>query len=95
MLSDDLDLYLADHGVDCLVATTEFIGILDKPGEVVTVGQRDVVSTMYSITIKSSIVGSASIRRGTSLTADGDDYIVREVLLLDDGEFSQVSLSKV
>lgn len=99
MISENYDAYLADHGGPCLVGAVPFAGILDAPAELIKLGHGDVNSNMYALLVKSSVVTDNAIKRGTPLKvteANGNlsDFVVRDVLPIDDGAFSNITLSK-
>jgi hypothetical protein len=93
-MDEDLDAFLEDHGKPCLAGTTDFLGILDQPDVDVDLGKASTTSTMYALTVKSSVVVQAPLRNGTRITVAGVDYIARHPLQLDDGAFTQFSLTK-
>ena len=87
-----LNIYLNDFGVSCQIGGgTAFLGIFDKPAEVISGGIA--TSIEYLLTSKTTDVTSAS--RGTSISVDSTNYTVRENLLIDDGSFTTLLLSKV
>jgi hypothetical protein len=94
-MDEDLDAFLEDHGKPCSVGAIDFIGILDAPGELLTLAGDGVVSTEYALTVKSAVIGEARIKHGTALTHDGTAYTARAPRPLDDGQFSIIPLSKV
>lgn len=89
-LAEPLDAFLADFGVSVTDGTTQTLGILDRPGEVIAGGA--VISIEYALTIKASIY--PSLKFGDTLTVDGGAYVVRQVQPLDDGVFKLIYLSK-
>jgi hypothetical protein len=90
--ADTLNIYLNDFGVSCQIAGgIVFKGILDKPTDVIGGGLA--TSVEYLLTSKTTDVTSAS--RGTAITVDSTSYTVRENLLIDDGSFTTLLLSKV
>lgn len=91
MLSENLDVFLADFGVTVTNGVTTTTGVLDMPSEVIAGGM--VITTDYALTIKSSVY--PTLKYGDSLTVDGAAYTVREVRAQDDGKMSIVYLSKV
>lgn len=91
-LTESLDLFLADFGVDVTLSGGSVVrAIFDHPDEVIADGM--VMSTGYRLTVKSSAV--AALANGSTVTIAGSSYRVRSVRQLDDGSFSEVSLSKV
>lgn len=95
MIDEDLDAFLEDHGLTCSTGGPDFLGILDRPDDGVSVGGRNMTSTMYALTVKTSDVQAHGLQYNTAVTVDGGAYTVREAQALDDGAFSQLSLTKV
>lgn len=89
-ISGDYDLFLADFGANCLLASTAFKGILDTPDQVVLDGVATV--TEYLLTYKTSAV---ALVYGSAITVGGVAYTVDETRMIDDGIFSKASLKKV
>jgi hypothetical protein len=92
-LVDTPDVYLRDFGVSCVAAGHTFLGIFDRPDDVMNMGGVNVVSTMYALTVKTSDVVAASLLSGASITVNGTPYVVRDSLSLDDGTFTNLTLS--
>lgn len=95
MEDEDLDAFLEDHGKPCKAGAVEFLGILDAPGEVLTLGGDGVISNEYALTVKSTVIAQARIKHGTPLTHNGVPYTARQPRAIDDGVFSIIPLSKV
>lgn len=101
MFSEDLDVFLADQGVSCTVGNRMFLGLLDKPDELLAMGSVNVSSTMYALTVKTSDVRASAIRTGTTIAVlqpgatVPDNFKVRDPLALDDGAFTQMTISKI
>ena len=95
MFDEDLDGFLADHGVPCTAGGFAFTGMLDAPGEVITVGIQDVVSNDYQLTVTTATIGAAAIRYGTAISVAGVSYMAKVVVPVDDGAFSSIHLSRV
>jgi hypothetical protein len=91
MFTEDLSIFLDDFGVSCTAGAITALGILDMPGETVSGGM--VISTEYMLTAKASDFGG--LLYGDGITVNGTNYQVREVMLIDDGKFCQISLSKL
>ena len=90
--ADTLNVYLNDFGVSCQIGSgTAFKGILDASAENIASGLA--TSIEYLLTTRSSDVTSAP--RGTTISVDSANYTVRENLVIDDGKFSTLLLSKV
>jgi hypothetical protein len=94
-MDEDLDAFLEDHGKPCRAGATDFLGILDQPDQDLDLGKASTTSTMYVLTVKSSVVAQVPLRNGTHITVDGVAYIARHPLQLDDGAFTQFNLTKV
>lgn len=92
-LAENLDVFLRDFGVTCVFAGHTFLGIFDRPDDIMNMGGVNVSSTMYLVTVKSSDVAAAVIKSGSTGTVNGISYVVRDVLMLDDGTFSNLTLS--
>lgn len=94
MFAEALDVFLRDFGVACVGNGTGFTGILDTPDETWNTAGINVMSTMYALTVKSSDVAAASLDTGVTITVAGTAYVIRDVVLQDDGAFSVLTLSK-
>jgi hypothetical protein len=94
-MEEDLDGFLEDHGKPCTVGDVEFLGILDAPGEVLTLGGEGVISNEYALTVEASVVAQARIKKGTAINVDGVAFAARTPRAVDDGTFVLVPLSKV
>ena len=94
MIAESLDVFLADFGVICTSGGQTFRGLLDSPDETLNMGGVNIVSTMYVCTAKTADVSAAGVVSGVSVTVGGVSYVVRDVLLVDDGAFSHLTLSK-
>lgn len=93
-LSENPDVFLRDFGVPCVANAQSFTGILDTPDETMNMGGVNVLSTMYTLRCKSASVTAAGIASGTAVTVNGVAFVVRDVILEDDGVFSHLSMSK-
>jgi riboflavin synthase alpha subunit len=94
MFAENLDVFLGDFGVPCTAGGQSFLGLLDQPGEVMGLGQTEAVSIAYVLTVKTSAATAANLRSGSSVTANGVAYTVRERLPEDDGAFTRFTLRK-
>jgi len=90
-LLEDLDVFLADHGVSVTAGAVSGVGILDAPGMMV-IGDN-VISTDYTLTCKALQFGD--LLYNAAITVHGVSYEVMENRLLDDGGFCQMTLRKV
>lgn len=91
MFTESLDLFLQDFGVPCSSGSVQGVGILDMPTQVISDGM--VLSTDYMLTAKAADFGG--LLAGAVIVVDGVTYEVRETLLVDDGAFAKLSLTKV
>jgi hypothetical protein len=91
---EDLDAFMGDFGVACSKGGTAFTGVLDTPDETLNLGGVNMLSTMYALQVKTVTATALSIATGDTLTVGGGTYIVRDVMLEDDGAFSKLTLSK-
>ena len=91
--TEDLDLFLNTAEMAVAAVSGDISGnvILDMPGETVAGGM--VITTEYMATGKTSDFGG--LLYGDPITVDGINYQVREVMLIDDGKFCQLALSKL
>jgi len=94
MFAENPDVFLRDFGVPCSANGRSFTGVLDTPDETLNMAGVNVLSTMYECQIKTSDSQAAHLVSGTAFTANGIAYVVRDVMLLDDGLFTKLSLSK-
>jgi hypothetical protein len=90
-LTEDLSLFLADFGVTVTSGAVTGLGILDMPSQVVA-GDM-VITTDYRLTARTSEFGG--LIYGAAITVDGVNYQVREAMKIDDGEFSELMLTRV
>lgn len=91
MITEDLDLFLGDFGVQCVSGVITGSGILDMPSQVVADGM--VLTTDYKLTCKASDFGG--LIYGDAITVDGVNYQVRETMRIDDGRFVELMLTKL
>lgn len=94
MFTENTDVFLRDFGVPCSCGAFNFTGILNKPDETLAAAGVNVLSTMYLLECKTVDVVSASIISGSNITVDGQAFVVRDVLSVDDGVFNHLTLSK-
>jgi hypothetical protein len=93
-VDEDLDSYLEDHGKPCSCGAKEFLGILEQPDMEVGLGKHSTTSTMFALTIKTSVIAAAGMKSGTLLLVEDTRYAVRDFQRLDDGAFTQVNISQ-
>jgi hypothetical protein len=89
--TEDLDLFLADFGVAVTAGGVTGLGILDMPTEIVADGV--VLTTDYKVTVKTSQFGG--MLYGAGINVDGVNYQVREALKVDDGNFTDLMLTRL
>lgn len=91
--TEDLDLFLNTDEMAVEATSGAITGnvILDMPSETVAGGM--VITTEYMATAKTSDFGG--LLYGDPITVNGINYQVREVMLIDDGSFCQLALSKL
>jgi hypothetical protein len=94
VFAENLDVFLRDFGVPCTANGRTFIGILDTPDETLNMAGVNQLSTMYLLTVKTSDVTAAALVSGNSITVNATAYVVRDVMLDDDGALSHLTLSK-
>jgi hypothetical protein len=87
-------VFLRDFGVPCMCGAYAFTGILDAPDDTLNMGGVNVLSTMYVLQVQSSDVVAGSIASGSTITVNGQAFVVRDVLSVDDGVLSHLTLSK-
>lgn len=88
--TEDLSIFFDDFAVPVTFGRVTGTGILDMPTEIVADGV--VLTTDYKLTCLSSVFGAA--KYGDSITVDGTTYTVREPLLIDDGKFLTIMLTR-
>ena len=94
MLVEDPSVFMADFGKPCTCGAYAFTGILSTPDEALSMGGINVISTMYELLLPTSNVQGGLITSGSSISVGGQAFTVRDVLLVEDGLFSRLSLSK-
>lgn len=91
MLTEDLSLFLADFGVTVTSGAVSGMGILDMPSQIVADGM--VLTTDYKLTVRTSEFGG--LIYGAAVTVDGVNYQVREAMKIDDGQFTELMLTRL
>lgn len=94
MFAEQPDVFLRDFGVPCTSGGQSFTGILATPDETSSMAGVNVLSTMYTLLIKTSSGSLAGITSGGNLVAGTISFVVRDVMLQDDGLFTLLTLSK-
>jgi hypothetical protein len=95
MIDEDLDAYLADHGVPCSCGSVDFVGILDQPDEDLPMGGMHAQSTTATLLIKTGVIVAAGIKYGTPITVNAIAYTAHNPAKESDGAFSNILLTKV
>ena len=91
MLTENLDLFFQDFGVQVTAGGLTGVGILDMPTQMLR-GDM-VLSTEYSLTVKTAQFGALGYN--DQIVVDGSLYQVRDLMSLDDGAIARVSLSRL
>lgn len=91
MIDEDLSLFLADFGVAVTSGAVSGMGILDMPSQVVADGM--VLTTDYKLTVRSADFGG--LIYGAEVNVDGVNYQVREAIKVDDGQFTELMLTRL
>jgi hypothetical protein len=89
-LTEDLGVFLEDFGVTVTSGAVTGLGILDMPGQVIA-GEM-IITTDYRLTVLTSEFGG--LIYGAAVTVAGVSYQVREALKIDDGEFTELMLTR-
>ena len=93
-LTENLALFFADFGVPCSVGAINFTAIFDLPDDTWSAAGVNVQGTGYLLQARTSDIVAASITSGTNVTVNGTVYVVRDVMLIDDGAVTHLTLSK-
>ena len=91
MITEDLSLFLNDFGVTVTSGAVSGMGILDMPSQIVADGM--VLTTDYKLTVRTSEFGG--LIYGAAVTVDGVNYQVREAMKIDDGQFTELMLTRL
>lgn len=65
-------------------------GLLDRPGQIVSTSEGDVIASATSLTIQTGSL--ANIALDTAITVDGGSFKVRDVVKIDDGSLTRLDL---
>lgn len=95
MFADDLDFYLEDHGVPCVVAGGSLVGILNQDADIVQFDIGHAQSAMRDLTVKTSDVVALGIAAKVAITINGVGYEVRQLDQPDDGAFTILKVRKL
>lgn len=88
---EDPTVFLTDFGVAISSGGTTGLGILDMPGSLTADGMA--ITTDYTVRCETSKFGG--LLYGDEMTVGGITYQVREVRLVDDGTFVEISLMRL
>jgi hypothetical protein len=91
MQFENLDNFLGIFSVPVVWNGTTGLGIFDAPTSVM--GGGAVLSDEYLVTVKTAVFGA--VNYGDAITVNGTAYKVREARKIDDGAFTEITLSKV
>lgn len=91
MFTEDLDVFLADFGLPVVMGSVSGIGVLDMPAQMIADGM--VITTDYKLTVRADLFGA--MKYGDTVSVNNLLYQVREPMLVDDGAFLEVSLTKL
>lgn len=89
--TEDPTVFLADFGLSVSSGGVSGLGILDMPGSLTADGMA--ISTDYTLRCESSKFGG--VMYGDEMSIAGVTYQVREVRLIDDGTFSEITLMRL
>ena len=92
----DVDFILDDTGVPCAHTTDAGVtitgvGILDQPQRLIQDGMT--ITTLWTLVCKATAFGG--LLYGDGITVDGDNYLVREARITNDGVFAELALEKL
>lgn len=90
-MNDDLDLFLQDFGKAVSAGAVTGLGILDMPGQVIADGM--VINTDYRLTVRTDQFGW--LKFDDYISVDGSAFKVREVLPVEDGAMTLLTLAKI
>ena len=90
-MEENLDVFLADFGLDVQFGDICTKGIFDMPDQNILGGQ--VTSTEYSLTFKTEDI--PLLKNNDALSVDEINYKVREIEKIADGKFTRATLTKI
>ena len=93
-IAEHLAGFIADFGVPCSKAAYAFTAILDMPGEMLNLAGVNVINNAYLLTMLSADAIACSLITGDALVVGGAGYTVRDIMAIDDGAFTHVTLSQ-
>lgn len=95
MINEDLDVYLADFGVPCVVAGQTITGIFNQADDVMQFDVGNVQSRMFDLTLKTSDVTALVIKAKTVIVVNGVSYEVRQLDQPGDAAFTTCKVRKL
>lgn len=90
MITEDLDLFFADFGVSFIAGAVSGMCLKDQPG--LNILGDQVIEVDHQVIVKSAEFGS--LLYGDPVEVDGEAFIVKEALPVEDGAFSLIRLEK-
>ena len=98
MFAENFSVFLQDMGISVTAGGRTFLMLFDAPDQTMNMAGVNVQSTMYSALGKTSDLAAASVVSGSAITINegvfAGPYVVRDVLLEDDGAFTRLNISK-
>lgn len=91
---ENLGVFFADFGVPCTANGQAFTGLLNQPDDTLSSAGVNVLSTGYLLEVATADVARAGIATGTVVAVSGQPYVVRDVMKVDDGQITHLTLSK-
>ena len=95
MIDEDLDAFLEDHGVPCVVAGQLITGILNQADDVMQMDVGHVQSSMRDLTLKTSDVAALAIKARAVVMVNAVNYEVRALEQPDDAAFTVLKVKKL
>lgn len=94
MLAENLAIFMKDFGVSWSKGAYSFTGLLDSPTLTLVLGGVQDLSDNWTLTAITADVQTCALTTGDSITANGIAFSVRDVLMIDDGAITSVTLQK-
>jgi hypothetical protein len=91
MFQENLDYFLGDFAVPITANGVSGKGILDMPAQMIADGM--VITTDYKLTVRADQFGG--LKYGDQVVVNSVAYQVREPMLVDDGAFLEVSMTRL
>lgn len=91
MITENLDLFFADFGVSFVAGAVSGMCIKDAPG--INILGNQIIEVGHQVIARSSQFGS--LLYGDSVAVDGDAYMVKETMPVEDGAFSLITLERL